>query len=79
MGSDQQSGEKRVIMNWAKPGRAGWVVMSPLEGLAGWLISGPPHRLDIRDRTEKAILAVGKSSTSLAKCSMVVMTVSKIG
>lgn len=50
----------------------------PLEPLAGWLISGPPHRLDIRDRTENAILAVGKSSTSLAKCSIVVITVSKI-
>lgn len=44
----------------------------------GATISGPPQRLDIRASTRNAIFAVGKSSASLAKCSMVDMTVSKI-
>lgn len=42
-------------------------------------ISGPPHELAILDKTRNAIFAVVGSSASLAKCSMVEMTVSKIG
>src|SRR3954451_20057335 len=76
VGSAQQRGEKRVIMNPPKPGSATAVGAAPLAGAGA--MSGPPQELAIRTNTENAILAVVKSSMSLAKCSSVVMTVSKI-
>jgi hypothetical protein len=63
-------------MNWPKPGSGG-AGGAPL--VASGTISGPPHELLIFERTEKAIFAVVKSSMSLEKCSIVEMTVSKMG
>lgn len=41
--------------------------------------SGPPHVKTMRVKTEKANLAVWKSVISLVRCSMVEMTVAKVG
>ena len=54
--------------------------MSAVGDEGGWdWTSGPPHVKTIRVRTVKASLAVGKSVISLARCSMVEMTASKVG
>lgn len=52
---------------------------APLDSDKGWFgKSGPPHVLTMRIRTEKASFAVGKSAMSLAKCSIVDITASKV-
>lgn len=76
-GIAQHNGENLVIMNWPKPGSGACDGGVPLEASA--ITSGPPHELLIFERTEKAIFAVVKSSISLEKCSIVEMTVSKMG
>ena len=67
-------GEKRAIMKLSKPGRVGCGDAAGFDAV----ISEPPHTTHILDKTWKAIFAVGKSSVSFAKCSMVEITFSKM-
>ena len=68
-------------MKRSNPGRLGCGIVTVPFGDEETVIgrSGPPHTRVIRVSTEKANLAVGKSVMSLAKCSIVDMTVSKAG
>ena len=57
---------------------AGGIAFPALDDTS-WTISGPPHVEVSLIKTEKASLAVEKSERSLAKCSIVEMTVSNVG
>lgn len=68
-------------MNRSKPGRLGCATgASPVDTVDDWPgRSGPPQAVTMRVSTINASLAVGKSVTSLLKCSIVEITVSNTG